>query len=278
MSADYNPYSPPQTQQLYPRPAPGPDASPYRRFPDGQLPDLGKAFNETLNDFTRDIGPYAIAGLGLIVVTIPISLIMIVVMYGFMAAVALGAVGMESASGGSDDAAWLPVALGFGSVGGIFLMIALMMVAMAPLTASLSRAVAQHQRGERRLEFGASFSTFWQDLGPVCGVMALLGLLSCVAAIFCYVPALAVAFFLTHAFTLAALFGTPAIPAVKASVAVVRTSLGWSAKYFGLSLLINMIASNIPVIGPMFTMAFILRVSRELLGDGAQPVLELRQR
>lgn len=277
MSDVHNPYAPPQTQQLSPQPAAPPAAPHLQWFAGGQLPDLGRAFSDTMSSFSRDIGAYAMAGLGLLVISIPISLVMIVGIYVVIGLAVFGMASAGSVEGGEPavDPA-LSVVVGAGAVAAFLAVILLLMVLLAPVTASLMRAVARHQRGERRLEFGAAFSTLSQDAGSVCGSTALSSLLGSIGGIFCYVPGLIVAFFLAHSFALVALHRLPAIAALKASVALVRASVGWNAKYFGLLLLINMIASNVPLIGPMFTFAFLVRVSRELLGDAEQPVLELR--
>jgi hypothetical protein len=260
-----------------PQPRPPPQAAPvYQRFAGGSLPDLSRAFNDTLQSFTRDLGPYALAGVGLMVIVIPISMVLVFVIYGGIALVAFGSMAAQASHGGGgsgpDDL--LALGIGLGSVGFYFLAILGMTVALAPFSASLMRAIAWHQRGERPLGFDSVFSSFSRDLGSTIGVSFLAAMLGMVGVTLCFFPALIVGCFLVHAFPLVALHRLPAWRSIKLSAGYVNDALGWHAKYFGVVLLMNMIAGYIPIVGPVFAYAYMVRVYRELMGDGERPALE----
>ncbi|MBN2194465.1 MAG: hypothetical protein JW751_16730 [Polyangiaceae bacterium] len=247
--------------------APAPD--PVRR-PGGQKPEIGRVFNETMQEFMRDLGPYALAGLGFMVVAMGLALV-IMLLYGAVIMVAVIADSANQASGGSGEAMSALVLVGM-SVGIIGLVLVLSVVSAA-FYASLLRGIAAHQRGEAALGFGTAFSTARQRLGASVGVTVAVMTLSVLGALFCYVPGLIVAFLLLLASPLVMLHGLPVGAALRRSAREVRSDLGWYLRFFLVYLLVTMVAQYVPVIGPMFPIALLVRVYREIAGDGPEPVL-----
>lgn len=246
----------------------------------GELPDLGALLNETVTEFMENIGPYALAGLGQMLVVIPIALVMI---FGMYAMIALGIGGMLA--GGAGLAAVLPGELaGLGALAGalvglaviavcFFGFIGLMGAMMAPINASLLRAIAAHQRGEKTLELSSAFSSLGENIGAVIGGAAILTLLSVALSMMCYFPALLPVIFLGFAAPLIALHGRGAVEGIQAAAAHARSHLKWHALYGLLHFALLMAASSIPVVGVMFVLAFQVRAYRRVFGDGRQPVL-----
>jgi hypothetical protein len=254
------------------------------RLPGGHLPDHGKLLTDTFAEFGESIGPYLLAGLGQTLVIVPVTLVGVFGIYvcaggSAMGALVAGAMVAESveASAGSGVggivaliAALAPAAV---AAVALFLVIGMMAAIMAPISASMTRAVAEHQRGDgRTLDISASFSTLMQEPGKVITVALMQTALAFVALPFCILPALVVGMFTWFAAPLAALHDISAREALSLSVRHVREHLTWHAVFFALFLGLGFIAANIPVLGPAFLVALCVRAHRELFGDGEQPV------
>ncbi len=248
--------------------------APTQRFAGGQLPPVGTVLSETLSAFTRDMGPYALAGLGQLVVVLPVVFGLFITLYAAIVVVAFG--GMAGAavvaeSGSEEGAAAMSLLL----VGVLVLlvlgMIGLVNALLAPVFGSLYRAIAQFQRGEGELGFGSAFSSLGTQLVPGIVVMILVMVLVSIGAVLCYLPALLVGFFIPWAFPLVALHGVGPFAALKRSAGCARRHFSWHLGFFGYSLLVNIVGNYIPLVGPMFALAFHVRVYREVFGDGAVP-------
>jgi hypothetical protein len=249
----------------------------------GRVPDLGQLISATIGDFTDNIGPYAMLGLGQFAVVFPVTLVAIVVIYFGIFAVMFGGLfgtGMLAAVIGrtSDDAAGLVMVLGellsmtvmmafiFGAIG-------LIAAIVAPISASTTRAIAAHQRGEAKLELSSAFSTATQDVAAVIAVTLLVTTVILGGMMFCYLPGLAAMILLSFAFEMVALHRRGALSAVSSAA---RSAMGNPSFYlmFGLVyFVIMMVAAYVPIIGPMFGSALHVRAYRELFGDGDEPVL-----
>jgi len=255
---------------------PPPYSPPPQRFAGGHLPPVGPVFSETLTAFTRDLGPYALAGLGQLLVLLPVIFGVFIVAYAVIFVVAIGGVAGSAviADRGSDSGAAVFTAAMVAVMVLVSLGIAWVVNAiLAPIFGSLYRAVACHQRGEQPLGFGSVFSSMGTHLVSGIVAMVLVTTLVLLGALFCYLPGLVVALFLTWTFPLAALHGVGAFAALKRSVSHVRQHFKWHLGFFLYWLLISFVANNIPLIGPMFVVAFTVRVYREVFGDGDQPVV-----
>lgn len=256
-----------------------PGATP-ERFSGGALPDIGATLAETLNDLAENIGAYALAGLGMMVVMIPYILVMFVGIYMMLIGVVFG--GALSISG---ITALLPADLaGIGGLVGVlltagvgvgmfFAVIGLGSAIIAPLNASLMRSIAAHQRGDRPLEFTAAFSSMGENIGAVIMGTAVLTLLSIVLAMMCYLPALLPLIFLSFATPLIALHHRGAMEGIRMAFRHARNHLSWHLKYGVTHFLVLIVSSQIPVIGYMFAAAFQVRMYRKVFGDSQEPVL-----
>ena len=138
---------------------------------------------------------------------------------------------------------------------------------MAPINASLLRAVAKQQRGEEQLTIGSCFTTATQDLVPVLGVTLAISVLGSLLSLFCILPGLLVPLFFGFATSLVALHQARASDAMKIAAAHARGHLGWHAMYMVLHWVFTMLANNIPVLGPTFIAAFHVQATKALFGD-----------
>lgn len=255
-----------------------------RRRPGGEHPELGALVRETVDDLQDHLGEHLLAGVA------PFGLTLVVVIAALLVGQVLATVGllggMVAAIGvwlaaeqavGSDGAGLLllPVQLtwvsalflgagGFGAViGG----------ALAPVQASLSRAVAAHQRGESKLGPEAAFSTI--GVRPLGAVVAgtLLGGLAVLGLFLCSLPALAVPIALGFGPTLVALHPVGGLRALALSARHALAHPSWAVP-FGLAAAVLLVVSNqVPVLGPMFALSLQVRAHRYVFGDGEEPVL-----
>lgn len=252
----------------------------------GGLPSLGALYGETFQDLTQNIQGYLMVGLALIAVVMPVSFLVgfvgVFVMYAAMGAGIVASVAGGGAIGdatGDRDLGGLVA--GVGSIGAIivgflvfFALIAVMSALFAPLSASLYRAVAAHQRGETPLTFGGAFSTVKQDIVPTAMVLLLVTGASFLGVMFCYVGVFVPMVLFSFAFMMVALHRKGALEALRISArhAMARPSehLVYVLAVFGTSL----VAAYIPLLGPMFLIALNVRAYRKMFGDGAEPMLE----
>jgi hypothetical protein len=251
---------------------------PPPRFPGGHLPPIGPVLNETLTVFMRDLGPYALAGLGHLLIVLPLAFGVGLAMYAVIMVVVFG--GMFGAAlmaeGGSEQgAAAMALALVALTVLLVFGMVGVLNAILAPVQGSLYRAVARFQRGEEQLGFGSAFSSLGTNLVGGIVAMTLVMTLVLVGASFCYFPALVVALFVPWTFSLVALHGVGPVAALRRSVSHARQHFKWHLGFFGYTLLVSLVANNIPLVGPMFAIAFHIRVYREVFGDAEQAVQTL---
>lgn len=251
----------------------------------GGIPSLGAVFSETFTDLTENIGGYCMAGLAFVAVVFPVSMVgTLVGMFTLYLVMGLGVV--ASAAGGSaigeatGDQDLGGVITAFGGLGSFvlgfiafFLIVAVMVGVLAPVTASLYRAIAEHQRGGAPLTFGGAFATVGQDVGSTVGAACLLTLASMVGMLFCYVGALVPLVLFCFAFLMVALHRKGALNAMKicAAHAIARPAehVLFCLAYFATAF----IAGNIPVLGHIFMVALSVRAYRKMFGDAAEPVL-----
>ena len=260
---------------------------PYERgrLPGGQLPDHGKLLTDTFVEFGEHIGPYLLAGLGQTLILVPITFVGVFGIYvcagvggmgAFVAAAAIAEGLRESL--GSDLGGLLslvavvaPIVV---SAALLFLVIGAMAAVVAPVSASMVRAVAHHQRGEGDpLGLSAPFSTAMQEPGKVILVALVQAAAAFLLLPFCILPVLLVGLFSWFAPQLAALHEVSAREAVSFAARHVREHLTWHAIFFAMMIGLGIAAANIPVVGPAFLVALSVRAHRELFGDGVEPVI-----
>ncbi len=261
-----------------------PKEKPYTLAPvkGGRLPEHAKLLSAALQDLMDNIGPYVLASLAQTVIVLPVVFVFIFVIYAVIGVGAVVGIGgmVALASVVGDDYAGLVLGLGqlvmfFAMFLTIFAMAAGLGALLAPLSASLYRAVVKHQRGEGKLEFGSVFSTITENVGGVMMVQVGLSLAVMVGAMFCYVPGIAVAFLTAFAAPLVYVHGRTPLEAVTIAVNHTKNHLAWHAIWFAMMLVVGIAASYVPILGPAFLLALQVRAYRELFGDGEEPVLDV---
>ena len=261
-------FTPPAQAPPY---GPAPTAT-HQRFPGGRLPPVGAVFNETLNAFTKELGPYALAGLGYMGVAMALAMGSLTIFYVVLGAAAMAGTLGAAAVGDEQVSAAIALMTMLVTTAFLFVFVGLISVLMAPLTGSTYRAVALHQRGEKELDISAAFSSWATHLMPTIVAVLVYSGGVFLGMMACYLPGLVLVLLLIWALPLATIHGVGGVAACSRSLSHVTRHLGWSLHYFGVFVLCSVVAGSIPVIGPMFLIAFQVRMYREVFGDGAQPV------
>lgn len=242
----------------------------------GALPDVGTLLSATIAEFSDNIGPYALAGLGHFLVLMPVTFVGIIVGYIAMLFAMLGGMtgsAMVGVGVGGDAGDALA---GIGSLASmalsflaLFAVIAAMMAILAPVSASLHRAVAAHQRGEKVLELGSAFGTLTQDIVPVLIVAILYGATIAIGLMLCYLPGLIAMIVFGFAPLLVYIGRKSPVAALSLSASHFMEHMSFYLPFGGLYIVIMMVAGYVPIIGPMFGMALHVRAYREIFGDEA---------
>lgn len=254
-------------------------------LPGGETPDVGKLLNETIAEFTDDIGPYLLAGLGHTLVVLPVVFGAIILLYlgmifgMFGGMIGVGIVGALVGSILGETAGTLSLLV---SQLLFFLLIFLAIIAfgaalgavLAPFNASLTRAVAAYQRGEGELGFNAAFTTLGQDVVKVVLGAVLLASMAMVLLMFCYLPVLIVPLVFGFFGPMIYLHGMGPLDAFRVSIAHFRSHMSYHLTVAALGFAMGMVASYVPVLGPAFLTAFHVRAYRAMFGDGLAPVLD----
>lgn len=254
----------------------------------GKPPDAGKILSTSFAEFGDNLAPYAILGAIQMAITIPLVFVAIFMGYFAMALTSafvyiLGmAISVGLASVLPEDIGAVVMGIGmlitllaslFTMFASLFAVIMLVTLPVAPVHAAFLRAIAAHQRGEGPPEPAKAFATITQDLLPVVTVALIMGGASMLGLLFFGLGALVPAFLFAFAPSLVALHRMGPIDALRASARHAVADPSWHGLWTALSWGIGLAASNIPVLGPAFMMAFLVRGHRELFGDGPEPVL-----
>jgi uncharacterized membrane protein len=237
------------------------------------MPDVGALLKSTLDDFMKDIGPYAMAGLGYMLVMVPVMMVGLITFYAGLFAVIFASAAGAQASGSADAGAAVSGLVMAGVGLGMVVLIAVLNMAFSLAHGSLLRAIHRHQRGEETLGIKAPFSTLGTRAGSTIAASLLAGLLTFGGFLLCVFPGFVVALLLFFTMPLVAIHGLTAGAAVRQSIAVVRSNLGYHLILMLAIMVVGMIASYVPVVGPMFIVAMTVRVYREIFGDGEVPVM-----
>ena len=254
----------------------------------GKPPDAGTILSTSFAEFGDNLAPYAILGAIQMAVLFPLVFIAIFVGYFVMVltTAVVYVVGMGVSVGLAsllpEDLAGPVAAIGMlitlivsllATIASMFAVVLLITLPVAPLHAAFVRAIAAHQRGEGPPEPAKAFATITQDLVPVVTVAVIMGGASLVGLLFFGVGALVPAFLFAFAPSLVALHRMGPIDALRASARHALADPTWHGIWTALNWGLGLAASNIPVLGPAFMMAFQVRGHRELFGDGPEPVL-----
>lgn len=252
--------------------------------PGGEFPELSGLFNETLEEFQDNITPYVFAGLAQFAVMLPVVFLGI---FGLYFGIALGMGGTMVIGGILGGMIMEYVSEGLGLVVMlatqfvailvpfllIFLFIGFLAAVLAPFNASLVRAVAAHQRGQKELDFPEVFSTISQDLPKVIGAALILSGLTIVGLFMCYLPALAVPIVFGFASSLVAMHRLGPTDGVKSAFTHFSQHMNWHLTFGVVYVGMSMVAGYVPVLGPAFLLALHTRAYRKVFGDGEAPVL-----
>lgn len=233
----------------------------------GNLPGGFAVAGEVVSDILKNFGGYLLAGLGMFVAMLPVVMVMVVVAYVPI----LGAIFAADALG-EDLASLLLLA---GILLSVVIALGLGATIIAPMQASLMRAMWGYQVRGEPLTFGSAFSTFRDDYMTV--VLAYLALQGAVllGLMFCYVPALIVAFLL-HWVTPAVVIHRRSVgEAFGQSFRHAKENAGWTLGVMLVGVLITLVSSYVPLIGALLTpvlySAYVLKLYRAAFGDGPEP-------
>ncbi len=247
--------------------------------PGGQLPDMGRLLQATIGDLSDNLAGYILVGLGQMLVVLVASVVLVPALYIGMALIfCFGSMlsgllsGIVMAITNSDGLA--AVFSLFGTLltfactfGAMFLLIGGLIALIAPVTGSLNRAVAAHQRGEGKLDFNGAFSTAKEELIPGITVTAITTGIILLGVMMCYIPGIFAMGLLSFAPCLVYLHRRSATQAVSMAVTHAMANpqfyLVFCLAMFGITL----IASYIPLLGPAFIVAFHVRAFRMVFGD-----------
>ncbi|MFK7930778.1 MAG: hypothetical protein AB8H79_21525 [Myxococcota bacterium] len=234
--------------------------------------DLLKA---TFNEFMEDVGPYALAGLGITVVGFGLAMIWMGIGFGCLATIMVGTVatmGAAATNGGDVGqaiAALGPLGFMLAYVGTLLTIVVGISASAAPFNGSLFRAVDNFRNGGAELGFGSAFNTaFKQPIKDIITVL-VIQLLVIVGLFFFYVGALFVGFFLGWTALFTMLEGDSVVTAIKKAFAHTREHMGWHLAIFGLNIVVGLLAGYVPVLGPMFHVLFYVRVYRSVFPAAA---------
>lgn len=272
--APANPFAAPEEEKTEiakpptpPEPEPGSDDTAGDAAPAG-LPPIMEVFQATLDDLMAHFGPYLLAGLGWMVPLLAAIFLALGVVFGLAClGPVLGALVDEPELGGALGmliAMPLYVLVLFGAS-----------VLIAPLTASLCRALLAHIEHGSDLGFGSAYQSVRVDLGQVILLMVVTMGMTLAGLLACYFPALIVSLLVGFAFPALIVHRVPAIAAVRLSVRHVMAEPAWHLGLWGLTLAIGFVGGSIPLIGAALSvpvsLAFVLRAYIGVFGGSGSP-------
>lgn len=216
--------------------------------PTRALPTISALVNEAFADVQAAPVPYLLAGAGAGGVILAWTLVGI----GVLVAAMLGGAMIGGAIGDPDAVSSLVLLT---TLVGTLIVLVPLALASPPLSASLARAVWDWQDRAVPLDLRAAFREPWRDLGKVYGVGLATGGLVLIGLLFCYLPGLIAMCLLHHAFYRVAIHGRSPGDALSDAVGHVLAHPQWNLGVFGVSFVISLIASNVPLLGVPLTLA-----------------------
>jgi hypothetical protein len=204
-------------------------------------------------------------------------------MYAFMAIGSLvgilGAAIAGDSGGGGPGALFLVVASVGCSLLGVMAFVAVVLLStalVAPVSASVYRAIAAHQQGDGTLGFAEAFATWRQDAAATVLVMVMYAVAGVMGLLCCYIGALVPAVLVGFAFSLVALHRRGAWEAMRTAaghaLAYPMVHVAWALPL----LVVMMFSAYVPVLGTAFACALAVRAHRRVFGDADEPVLTLQ--
>ncbi|MBN2799699.1 MAG: hypothetical protein JXX28_11180 [Deltaproteobacteria bacterium] len=226
------------------------------------LPPVTDLLMDTFADLRDNLVEYLLAALGMLLVMIPAML----VLYGLMA------LGVVPGLLAQDE-----VMLVLGVYAGIFVALPVFALILLFPSVSLSRAAWHHVAEEEPLGISSPFSRLFEDVGSVLLLKLLLGVLTVVGLMMCYLPALLVA--IATVFALPALIAHRLSPvaALKLSLEHTQRNLTWHLGFWGLGFVVTLVAGYIPIVGGLLGMVFyqvyVMKGYKAVFGAGPEPVI-----
>lgn len=227
---------PPAGQAPYGQPGYPPPAAPYGQA--GQPVQIGEAFNYGWTKFTQNLG-ILIAGLAVYLVA---TFVIVGVFYAII-------IGGAAASVRVDE--FGNVTSGSGAAGAVFGIGGLVLAAIAVLLsifiqAAVIRVALRISRGEQ-----VSFASFFQfdDFGKVVAAALLVGVLTAVGTLLCYLPGIVFGFFAQFTLFFVIDKGQDAVTALKSSFSLVNKNLGTVVLLYLAVLVVQAVGSAICGIG-----------------------------
>jgi uncharacterized membrane protein len=242
------------------------DASPVgvraagQRFQGGELPNLGAMISELLSDLMGNFGGWLSLGVGNLLMAV-VAVVLIVPPYLMTVLPMLN---------DSDATLMLP--------GLVLLSVAVVFVSLLqlPLTNGQYRALLRYQRGEAPLGVSAPFGEAATGLGTVFALTLVIGGLSMLAVMACYLPVFLLSAMVGLAFPAVVVHRVGALSAVALSMRHARQYPTWTLGFWAIGFAMVLVGSQIPLVGTMLTtplyIAFHLRAYRQIFGDGDEPV------
>jgi hypothetical protein len=233
-----------------------------------QMPAGSELLSKTVNKVTSDFVTFLVGGLvpGLVTTFGAIPAV-----FGVYLLIGLGAAPGIVA----EDEDLMMLGGGIAMVVGTLAIVVGFTALIAPMQASLYRAVWAYLETGEKMTIGSAFSTARQDLARVIVYQfVMLGLIG-TGALFCYVPGLFVAAALAFAGPAIYIHRLGIAEAISLSVGHLQRHPTWHFIYFLWSTLVVIVLQYIPFIGGMLLFSvhpyFVLMAYRAIFGTGALP-------
>ena len=217
--------------------------------PSDQLPDVMKLFTATLNDLVANFVDYFLAGLGLFlpVFVVTLGLVLGALVLGFVPMV-LGTAFDQPELGSLFGMIAMFVA--------IFAAVFLATAAVAPLQASLGRAMLARIETGERLTIASAYNRSMVDVFPVFGLTFAQLALTMLGVMMCYLPGLIVGVALTFALPAMIVHRLGPFEAIGRSLKHTMANPLWHLGFFGLGFVILFVGQQVPLIGPVLSLPF----------------------
>lgn len=236
--------------------------------PDAGLPNVTDLASRMWAEIQKDFGGFLLAGLIPAIGAQFAGFALVFVIYGGMFLGAVPGLVLE-------DELIALVGSMVGLFGGTFGSIGVLILVMAPMQASMYRAVWKYLETGEKLTIMTPFSTYTQDVTKVLLFQIVTFALSFAGMMMCYVPALVVGAALMFAAPAVYVHRLGILDAVRLSVGHLMRHPGWHLGFFGIAFLMSIVASFVPVIGMMLLMSaypmFVLLAYRQVFGTGEAP-------
>jgi len=246
-----------------------PDAAPAEGANEA-LPSPVDLVTSTLSIFMDNILPMLMLGLGQLVVGLIAAVVLIPFFLGCVVALSVGL----GATGGVidvllDGQGQLGAGAGVLSllvsyivgIGGLLIVATII---TSPFVGSLMRAMDAHLAGEAEATFGGVFETATQQPLKDIASNTLLMVLVVLGLPFCYVGALIPAFFLMWMTLACEVDGLTLSDAIRRSIRAIRERPAWCLGVYALGIVFGMLASYVPILGPVAAILFTLRAYRAI--------------